>query len=345
MNPSAIMLTRYTTASAPKSDAARLTRIELSRPDDSDQADGAPEMQTVTLERRGADWEMTAPLRTRASLAKVAALIDNLENLHLWAMLDGGTGLYDRYDLGDSKALHIVAWTGPDKARDRARDRVIDLYCGKSGPQGQLVRLAGRDGTFALVNWGPQGYAGFLYARDVRSWREVSISRFDEDDAERIEITNPNGSFSFSRRAGAGAGGQWTGTFARRGRDGALRAPEPAWPGFDPGRVRDLLAAYKALDADDFGQPAERAGSGVDEAERTGGVLRIKLRSSASDVVVRVGKPTMSRSRWAIDKSRFAVRDGGDGTLYALSPWTARWATGPASQFELPRVEGTSATE
>jgi len=318
----------------PRSDAGGLTRIELTRPND----DGQPGMQTITLRKQGPAWEMTSPLTTRASLSKVSALIDNLQNLHLWTMLDGGTGLYDQYDLGDSKALHIVAWKGPD----RGQDKVIDLFCGKSGPQGQLVRLGGRDGTFALVNWGPQGYAGFLYARDVRSWRETSILKFDEDDAVRIEIINPNGFFSFSKNDG-----EWKGSFTRRGKSGNRLAPAPTststsastWRGFDPSRVRALLAAYRSLDADDFAQPEDRPRSGVDDAERTGGVIRIKLRNGAADLVVRIGKLTMSTSRWAIDKSRFAITDGGDGTLYALSPWTAGWATGPASQFEKTRTK------
>jgi hypothetical protein len=313
-------------------DAERLTKLELARPDD----DHKSKIQTVTLEKHGLDWEMTAPLKTKASTSKVAALIDNLENLHLWKIVDTGTARYEAYDLTEGKALHVVAWKGPDK--------VTDLFCGKSSPQGQLTRIAGKDGVFALVNWGPQGYAGFLYTRDVRSWRETSILKFNEDDAIRIEITNPNGRFLFSR----GADG-WTGSFSKRHQNGNGDSgsnggsgdkndqgdqPGPAWRGFDPSRIKDLLRAYEALDADDFGDEDDRTHTGVDRAERTGGVIRIQLKNAAADLVMRIGAPTLSNSRWAIKDSRWAVKDGGDGTLYALSPWTAGWATAPAGQFE-----------
>ncbi len=42
--------------------------------------------------------------------------------------------------------------------------------------------------------------------------------------------------------------------------------------------------------------------------------------------MIKVGKVQKGTSRWA-------VKDGGD-TLYALSSWSADWATGDASKFE-----------
>src|SRR3978361_2405781 len=106
-------------------------------------------MRPITLERQGTDWALTAPLRTKASASKVAALIDNLTNLHLWTLVDARAGFYDQYGLAEAQAQHIVAWSGSKK--------VSELYCGKSSAQGQLARVPGHDGVFAVVNWGPQG--------------------------------------------------------------------------------------------------------------------------------------------------------------------------------------------
>jgi len=51
-------------------------------------------------------------------------------------------------------------------------------------------------------------------------------------------------------------------------------------------------------------------------------------------LTLRVGKLAKRTTRWAIKDSRWAIEEGGDGTLYVLSPWTAGWATADATRFE-----------
>jgi hypothetical protein len=292
-------------------DARALTRLVVGRPDDDDPS----RRLTISLERRGSGWEMTAPILTEASRPAVEEAIENLENLHLWKQLDPGTTFYDQYDLTDDKALHIVASRGGTK--------VVDVLCGKGAQEGQLVRLPGRDGIFALVNWGPQGYQGFLFTRDVRAWRETSIFKFAPGDAVRIDVTNPHGAISFTRRDG-----RWVGSRADpRGRTAS------SWTRFDATKVEQLLRDYQTLAADNFGERESRAAAGVDDAEHTGGVIRIRLRGGA-DLTLRVGKLAHDTSRFAIPDSRWAIKDGGDGTLYALSPYTAGWATADVHKFE-----------
>ena len=299
-------------------DAERITRIELTRPDDDDNS----RMLRIAIEKQGADWEMTFPLRTQASTSKVEALIDNLKNLHLWTVIDRGTGLYDQYDLSENKALHIVAWKGSEKA--------TDVYCGKSVVRGQLARIPGKEGIFALVNWGQKGYQGFLYTRSLRSWRETSILKFEEDAAIKVEITNRNGVLLFSKSSGA-----WTGSFAKYRRDGKLGKPKQDWRNFDESKIKELLRAYHSLGADDFGDESDKADSGVDRADQTGGIIRIGLRDQASDLTIRVGRRSDRASRWAPKDGRWAIKDGSDGTLFVLSPWTAGWATAEVSKFEI----------
>jgi hypothetical protein len=299
------------------SDAQRITKIELTRPDDDDKS----QIRTIRIEKQGQDWELTSPLKTRASTSKVDALINNLKSLQLWEVIDRGTGLYDQYDLTDAKALHIVAWKGAAKAND--------MYCGKTSPHGQFVRISGGDGIFSLVNWGQGGYQGFLYTRNLRSWRETSIFKFEEDAVTQVEITNRNGAFLFSK-----TGDKWTGSFTRCRGDGKPGEAEREWKNFDESKIKDLLRAYRSLSADDFGEEEDKSDSGVDWAEQTGGIVRIKLKDSASELTLRVGKLAKRTTRWAIKDSRWAIEEGGDGTLYVLSPWTAGWATADATRFE-----------
>jgi hypothetical protein len=303
--------------------AAAVTRIELSRPDDEDPT----RRSTIVLERSGEAWRVTAPLRTPASADKVAALLANLCDLHLWKRLDPGVSFYDQYDLSDAKALHVVAQTG----MKATRRTVVDFFAGRSSLQGQLVRLPGTPGMFAMVNEGAHGYQGFLYTRDLRSWRDPSVLSFDEAQVDSVEIANGHGLFAFTRQ---GAG--WAGTFAPRRRDGAVGRPRPRWIAFDGTRVDELLRAYHALAADDFGDPGDKAAAGLDRAEMIGGVVRIHLRRSPGPLELRVGLPAPERSRFAIAGSRWGANEqsAGDDTLYVLSPWTARWALADPRLFE-----------
>jgi hypothetical protein len=306
-----------------KIDADRITKLVLTTPDDDDKS----KSHTLLLEKEGADWELTSPIKTVASVSKVEALISNLRDLKIKDAIDRGTDSYDEFDLTDPRAVHVVAWEGEKK--------VSDLYFGKSGTRGQLVRVSGADGVFAVANSRSEGFAGFLYTRDLRGWRETSILKFDASDVVSVDIANKNGFFTFTK-----IGNKWSGSLAKRDVHGKQGAPEPSWTTFDGSKVDELIGNYKSLSADDFGEEQDRAASGVDEAEETGGVIHIRLKDNGGDQMIKVGKLSKKASRWAIKDSRWALKEGGDGTLYVLSPWTADWATADAKKFEAGEAGG-----
>jgi hypothetical protein len=292
-----------------------VTRIEITQPEPID--DEVP-ARSITLERQDGGWEITSPIRTRASAPKVDALLENLASVDVVERRDGGARADEEARL-DGRAVHVVLAGAAGPMRD--------VYFGKTDEHGQWMRVAGRDDVLILANSGPRGYSGFLFTRGLRSWREPAILAFDEADAIEVEITNPNGRFDFVRDGAA-----WSATRAPRGRDGTL-GDGRAWPAFDGSKVDALLHAYRGLAADDYGAEGERAGSGVDDAERTGGTVRIRSKSGL-ERTVHVGKRSTRTGRWAIEGSRWAVLDGGDGTLYVLAPWTADWATADSKAFE-----------
>jgi hypothetical protein len=303
-----------------------ITRIELTQADAIDEEVPA---RSVTLERlsdglvggrSAADgWEITSPIRTRASASKVEALLANLSEIDVVERRDRGAAAVEGARLDEARALHVVVSNGTGPVRD--------LYFGKTDDHGQWMRVAGGDEAFVVANTGPRGFSGFLYTRGLRSWREPAILAFGEAEATEVEVINPHGRFDFVRSAGG-----WTATRTPRLRDGRLGEPAAGWPAFDAGAVEALLRAYHGLTADDFDSREQRAQSGVDDAERTGGVVRIRLKDG--ERVIRVGKRSTRTSRWSIDGSRWAVLDGGDGTLYVLAPWTADWATADSKDFE-----------
>jgi len=294
------------TISVPKDDADKVTKVELTTVDKDDKT----KKTKVTLEKKGDDWQVTAPVAAKANGSNVKSLVDNLKDLKVKEVIDRSGGAYDQYELTDDKAVHVVAYKGDAKA--------VDLYFGKSGSRGQMARVAGKDGVYIA-----QGYSSYLYTREVKNWRETSILKFEDANAIQVEVTNKNGVFSFSKN-----GDKWSGSRTLFDKDGKLNEkPEKEWKKFDEGKVKDLLRAYKALSAEDFGDAAkDKAGSGVDDAAKSGGVVHIKLKDNAGDITIKVGKVQKGTSHWA-------WKDGSD-TLYAISSWSADWATAEATKFE-----------
>ena len=293
----------------PKDDADKITKIEIATTDKDDKT----KRTKVTLEKKGEDWEVTAPVQAKANGSNVKSLIDNLKELKVKEQIDHGATSFDGYELSDEKAVHVVAYKGDGKA--------TDLYFGKSGSRGQMMRVAGKDGVFVLSSKPGEAYSSYLYTRDVKGWRDGAMLKFEDANAIQVDVTNKNGQFSFSKN-----GDKWSGAFTKRDKDGKLDKPEKEWKKFDEGKVKDLLRAYKALTAEDYGEAKDKAQSGLDKPEENGGVIHVKLKDNAGDLTIKVGKVSKGTSRWA-------MKDGGD-ILYAISSWAADWATAEPAKFE-----------
>ncbi|EYF03537.1 DUF4340 domain-containing protein [Chondromyces apiculatus] len=281
----------------PKDDIEKITKLEIKNADKSD----------VTLEKKGDTWEVVKPVAAKANATNIRSLLDNLKELKTKEPIDRTGATYEQYELTDAKAVHVVAYKGAEKA--------ADLYFGKSGSRGQMVRLGGQDGV-----WIAGGYSSYLYTREAKNWRETSILKFEDANAIQVEIENKNGKFSFSKNEE-----KWSGTFAPRDKKGKLEAAGKKWEKFEESKVKDLLRAYKNLNAEDFGD--EKSETGLDNPVENGGVVRVVLKDNAGDYTIKVGKTSKG-------SSRFAVKEGGDGTTYVLSSWSADWAVAEPKKFE-----------
>ena len=261
----------------------------------------------VTIEKKGENWEVTAPLSAKANAANVRSLLDNLKELKAKETIDRTASTYEQYELTDEKALHLVAYKDAEKA--------VDLYFGKSGSRGQMGRIAGKDGVYIVG-----GYSSYLYTREVKNWRETSILKFEDANVIQASVTNKNGQFSFSKNDD-----KWSASFAKRSKTGTLGPPDKKWEAFDENKLKDMLRAYKSLTAEDFGE--DNADTGLDDAEANGGIIQIKLKDNAGDYTIKVGKVSKG-------SSRYAFKEGGDNIVYVLSSWSADWATADKSKFE-----------
>jgi hypothetical protein len=270
-----------------EADTKAVTKIEITKPgkkDATEEKDKKP--LTVVLEKKGEDWELTSPVKATANKSNVESLLSNLEKLEMQDRIASGTDQYEKYEVDDKQAVHAIF--------------------GKSGGRGQMTRVHGKDGVYAV-----KGYSSYTYSRDVKGWRDRTIFKFDEKKVKTASLANETGTFEFAKD-----GDSWKGTFAK----GAL----PALPiaDFDPKKVDDMLRAFKNLNADDFGDDKKKSDVGLEEPIAT---LKIVLDDGAKRILT-VGDNAKGESRWA-------MKNGSD-QIFSISSWSGNWATSELEKFQ-----------
>jgi hypothetical protein len=249
----------------------------------------------VTLEKDGDKWRVKKPVDYPSNNANVKSLLDNLKELKAKDLIDKSAASYPEYNLEEAKAVHVVAYKGNDKA--------VDLYFGKSGGRGQMVRKAGTDGVYAV-----SGYSSYLYAREVKAWRDTALVKFDDAAVTQVDIRNETGDFAFRKEGDAWAG-KLKGDKIDR---------------FDENKVKDMLRAYKALNADDFADEKSDADTGLDKP------------ASSVTITLKEGDPVkLSLGKTSSGESRY-LRKEGSPQVFIVSSWAAGWAVAKADKFQKP---------
>jgi hypothetical protein len=258
---------------------------------------GAP--VDVELTKSGEDWKLTKPIEAKANQANVKSLLDNLKTLKVSEQIDSAAANYAKYGVSDDKGLHAVFSKG--------NGVVLDARFGENGGRGQMTRIAGKEGVFAV-----KGYSSYLYARDVKGWRDLSLFKFEEGDVTAASIQNEHGTFNFTKE-----GESWKGKFGK-----AKATPEPIKE-FDDAKVKDFVRAYKALNADGFADKGKTpADVGLDKPAAS---VVMTLKDGAKREV-QVGKNAEGSSRW--------VKVSGSDEIWSISSWAADWATAEEKKFQ-----------
>jgi hypothetical protein len=250
----------------------------------------------IELAKQGEDWKVTKPLDAAANQPNVKSMLDNLKTLKVTELIDSDKTSYSKFKVGDNQGLHAVFKKG-DKV-------VLDARFGENGGRGQMTRVAGKDGVYAV-----KGYSSYLYERDLKGWRDTTVFKFEDTAATAVTIDNEHGSFAFTKE-----GDKWKGKL--KGKDIER---------YDDTKVGDLLRAYKALNADGFADKAKTASDlGLDKPSAT---LVITLGDGAKREV-KVGATAEGTSRW--------VQATGVQEFVSISSWAAEWALAEAKKFQKP---------
>jgi hypothetical protein len=250
-------------------------------------------------------WQLTKPLTASANQQTVKDLVANLKDLKADSQVNLKLDDDVRKDkqLDASHGVHVIAWKGGDKK--------IDETFGKSGPAGQLVILADKpDVVFAA-----KGYSSYLYTKEPKDYRDKELFKFDDANAAQVTIVNTHGTLSFTK------GDKWVGT-----------ADKSAIAKFSEDKVKDMLKAYKSLNADDFGDGKSLADTGLDKPEAT---VSITLKDGAGKYDLLVGKTSTGANRWA--------KRADSDQIVQITNYAAEWATSDQSKYTASADAGAPA--
>lgn len=271
----------------------KITKIVIAKPAGKEgESETAPE--SVTLEKTGDLWNLASPVDALANQKNIESLLKNLNKLAIKEQIGKSKDSYAQYDVSDDKAVHATFYEG---------DKVVrELWAGKSGGRGQMARVDGSEGVYII-----DGYSSFLYSRNIKGWRDLSILEVDKEEVTSVTVENEHGSFRFDKGAAEGA---WTGKF----KGAALKE-------FEPKKVDDLLNAYKKLSAADFGDGKSLAETGLEKPK-----AKIAIKAGEKDIVIEFGDNAEGSARWA--------KVSGKDQIVSVSSWAADWATAEESKFQ-----------
>jgi uncharacterized protein DUF4340 len=276
--------------------AKAIDRIVIHKPPSKEGAAA----EDIELVKTGEEaWSLDKPTKAKANASNVKSLLDNLPKLALSEAISEGKDEYERWGVTDEKALHATFYKG--------QESVLDLYFGENGSRGQMTRLAKQDGVYAI-----KGFSKWLYERDAKGWRDKAMLKFDDKEAVKVSIQNEHGAFVFDK-----AGESWTG---KHGKTAAQAKPLDK---FQASKVDDLLRAYKALSAIDFGDGKQPADVGLVTPAAT---VTIDLKGGTGVHILKVGNTAEGTNRWA--------QTNGSDQIYSISSWSADWATADVAKFQ-----------
>jgi hypothetical protein len=250
-------------------------------------------------------WEVEKPVTATANQQSIKDLVANLKDLKVDSQvnLTLSDDVKKEKQLDGAHAVHVVAWKGSDKK--------VDESFGKSGPAGQLVMVSDKSNSV----WAAKGYSGYLYTKEPKDFRDKELLKFDDGSVSHVTIANTHGTFSFTKDS------KWAGTFDKK-----------PIARFDDAKVADMLRAYKALNADDFGDGKSVDDTGLDKPDA---VVTIELKDGAGKFELAVGKVSTGTNHWA--------KRADSNTIYQMSSFASDWALSDTSKFQAAADAGAPA--
>lgn len=311
----------------PEIERAAITELEITRP--AQEEGGSPE--TVTLQKRGESWFVTAPLEAEADASAIDTALSRLEELAISGVAATNPDNHERLEVSNDKAIRVVARAGERE--------VIALLVGAYRGRSTMARLGDDERVLAL-----RGSIKFAFNKALKDWRNKKILDEAASEVVAIRFENENGTYAFSRDGeGAWAQAESDSPIERFGStkvqslvsslanmravDFAATEVSASEAGFDAPTGTVTLEIREAAGADaDAGDEGEAAEGEAAESEAAEGETAPAAAPRTRTVRLFVGA--------AREGNEHYVRREGDETIYVVSQYLADRARPGLESFQ-----------
>ena len=134
---------------------------------------------TTTIKKDGDKYKIVSPVSYAADENVAKQAFEAIEKLEFGDIVSDQKNKHTEFEL-DDKALKVVVKKG---------DQVLaEFLVGKSVGGNTLVRLPGKDEA-----WSGLGSFRYNFDRDTTNWRDKTITKFTQADAEKLEVKGKGG--------------------------------------------------------------------------------------------------------------------------------------------------------
>src|SRR5215471_8288553 len=183
----------------------------------------SPGKPAVTLKKTDGVWNVTAPIAAKAEKETIDTALSKLDELDALGVAATKPENYERLEVTDAKAVHVVA---------KQADKVLaDLLIGTYLSGNTMVREQGAVNVATA-----KGSLKYAFDKDVKEWRDRNIVEEPPAEIQQASFKNANGSWSFVKE-----------------NDVWKQAPgEKPIPNFEPLKVVGFVSIVAGLRALDF---------------------------------------------------------------------------------------------
>jgi hypothetical protein len=196
----------------------------------------------TVIKRDGAGFKVTEPVPYPADADAAKQAFEAVEKLEFGSIVTDQKSKHDEYEVG-AKSPRVVVKKG-DKL-------LADFRVGKMANNQTLIRKEGSDQVWQAV-----GSIKWQLDKDSAGFRDKSITSFDMNEAERVEVVSKTGGKIVVTRAAkgdAGTAGDWK----------VAETTAKVEP-FDKAVPTDVVSALYSFKANDFADGVSPAESGLD---------------------------------------------------------------------------------
>jgi len=202
---------------------------------------------TTVIKKQGDDYQIVKPIDYAADKDGAKSAFEAIAKLEFHDVVSDQKSRHNEFELGDG-SLRVAVKKG-DKL-------LADLHVGKTANDETLVRIEGKNDV-----WASTGFFKYQFDKDTLGWRDKHIARFQDNEAEKIEVVHKTrGRIVVSRPppTDGGATPEW-----RVVESGTKVEP------FDKMAPPDLVTAFCTLLANEFVDNAKPEETGLDSPENT----------------------------------------------------------------------------